>query len=176
MPLRHGIYAGVAGPSLETSAERRFLRAAGADAVGMSTVIEVIAAVHAGMRVLGLSAITNDASGGPDQAPDTIEAVLAHAEVGGRRASRRCWRGCCRSSEPWPRARPRASPLLALAAVLSMSLWFVSAAILPEIVAEGGLGAGPGGGAVERGADRLRRSARWRWPCTAPPTATTRGG
>jgi purine-nucleoside phosphorylase len=81
--LRRGIYAGIAGPSLETSAERRFLRAAGADAVGMSTVIEVIAAVHAGMRVLGLSAITNDASGGPDQQPDTIEAVLANAEVAG---------------------------------------------------------------------------------------------
>jgi purine-nucleoside phosphorylase len=81
--LRHGIYAGIAGPSLETSAERRFLRAAGADAVGMSTVIEVIAAVHAGMRVLGLSAITNDASGGPDQQPDTIEAVLANAEIAG---------------------------------------------------------------------------------------------
>jgi purine-nucleoside phosphorylase len=81
--LRYGIYAGVAGPSLETSAERRFLRAAGADAVGMSTVIEVIAAVHAGMRVLGLSAITNDASGGPDQAPDTIEQVLAQAGVAG---------------------------------------------------------------------------------------------
>ena len=83
IPLRTGIYAGVAGPQLETSAERRFLRAAGADAVGMSTVIEVIAAVHAGMKVIGLSAITNDASGGPDQAPDTIEAVLAHAEAAG---------------------------------------------------------------------------------------------
>ena len=53
------------GRSLETSAERRFLRAAGADAVGMSTVIEVIAAVHAGMRVLGLSAIANDAERRP---------------------------------------------------------------------------------------------------------------
>jgi purine-nucleoside phosphorylase len=83
LPLRTGIYAGVAGPQLETSAERRFLRASGADAVGMSTVIEVIAAVHAGMRVLGLSAIANDANGGPDQAPDTIEQVLAHAEVAG---------------------------------------------------------------------------------------------
>jgi purine-nucleoside phosphorylase len=81
--LRRGIYAGIAGPSLETSAERRFLRAAGADAVGMSTVIEVIAAAHAGLPVLGLSAITNAAAGGPDQAPDTIEAVLAMAATAG---------------------------------------------------------------------------------------------
>jgi purine-nucleoside phosphorylase len=81
--LRHGIYAGIAGPSLETSAERRFLRSAGADAVGMSTVIEVIAAAHAGLPVLGLSAITNAATGGPDQAPDTIEAVLAMAATAG---------------------------------------------------------------------------------------------
>jgi purine-nucleoside phosphorylase len=83
--LRRGIYAGVAGPSLETSAERRFLSVAGGDAVGMSTVIEVIAAVHAGMRVVGLSAITNAATGGPDQAPDTIEAVLAVASEAGKR-------------------------------------------------------------------------------------------
>jgi purine-nucleoside phosphorylase len=83
--LRRGVYAGVAGPSLETSAERRFLRAAGGDAVGMSTVIEVIAAVHAGMRVVGISAITNAATGGPDQAPDTIEAVLAVAGEAGKR-------------------------------------------------------------------------------------------
>ncbi len=81
--LRCGIYAGIAGPSLETSAERRLLRAAGADAVGMSTVIEVIAAVHAGMDVLGLSAITNGAQGGPDQQPDTIEEVLANAGIAG---------------------------------------------------------------------------------------------
>lgn len=85
LPLRRGIYAGIAGPSLETSAERRFLRLAGGDAVGMSTVIEVIAAVHAGLRVLGLSAITNSATGGPDQAPDTIEDVLAVAEQAGQR-------------------------------------------------------------------------------------------
>lgn len=86
--LRAGIYAGIAGPSLETSAERRWLRAGGADAVGMSTVVEVIAAVHAGMRVLGLSAITNAATGGPDQRPDTIEDVLANAGVAGRAIAR----------------------------------------------------------------------------------------
>jgi purine-nucleoside phosphorylase len=83
--LRRGVYAGVAGPSLETSAERRFLRAAGGDAVGMSTVVEVIAAVHAGMRVLGLSAITNSATGGPEQALDTIESVIAVAAEAGKR-------------------------------------------------------------------------------------------
>jgi purine-nucleoside phosphorylase len=83
--LERGIYAGIIGPSLETSAERRWLRATGADAVGMSTVLEVIAANHACMRVLGLSAITNAATGGPEQEPDTIEAVLAHAAVAGER-------------------------------------------------------------------------------------------
>lgn len=83
--LARGIYAGIAGPSLETSAERRWLRATGADAVGMSTVLEVIAANHAGLSVLGLSAITNAATGGPAQAPDTIEDVLAHAAVAGER-------------------------------------------------------------------------------------------
>jgi purine-nucleoside phosphorylase len=51
----------------------------------MSTVLEVIAAVHAGMKVLGFAAITNDAQGGPDQAPDTIEEVLANAAVAGRK-------------------------------------------------------------------------------------------
>jgi len=82
--LRTGIYAGVTGPSLETSAERRFLQASGAQAVGMSTVHEVIAAVHCGFRVLAFSAITTDASGGPHQAEDTIDAVLARAEEVGR--------------------------------------------------------------------------------------------
>jgi purine-nucleoside phosphorylase len=85
VPLRQGVYAAVPGPSLETAAERRFLRMAGGDAVGMSTAIEVIAAVHAGLPVLGFSAITNEATGGPDQAPDTIEAVLAHAAAAGER-------------------------------------------------------------------------------------------
>jgi purine-nucleoside phosphorylase len=57
--LRQGVYAGLTGPSLETPAEVRFLKAIGADAVGFSTVQEVIAAVQARMRILGLSVITN---------------------------------------------------------------------------------------------------------------------
>jgi purine-nucleoside phosphorylase len=57
--LQEGIYVGLKGPSMETPAETRFLRQIGADAVGFSTVMEVIAAVHGGMRVLGLSTITN---------------------------------------------------------------------------------------------------------------------
>jgi purine-nucleoside phosphorylase len=81
--LRAGVYAGISGPSLETSAERRFLRNSGGDAVGMSTVIEVIAAAHTGLRVLGLSAITNSATGGPEQQPGTIEEVLENAAVAG---------------------------------------------------------------------------------------------
>ena len=79
-----GVYAGVTGPSLETSAERRMLRSFGADAVGMSTVVEVIAAKHCAMDVLGLSAITNLALGDSDQQPDTIEEVLHNAEIAGR--------------------------------------------------------------------------------------------
>jgi purine-nucleoside phosphorylase len=79
LKLRHGVYAGIAGPSLETSAERRWLRAAGGDAVGMSPGLEVIAARHAGLSVLGLSAIANSATGGPEQQPDTIEEVLENA-------------------------------------------------------------------------------------------------
>ncbi len=83
--LRHGIYAGVLGPALETSAERRFLRASGGDAVGMSTVTDVVAAVHCGLSVVGLSAITNKATGGPDQQPDTIEEVFANAAICGEK-------------------------------------------------------------------------------------------
>lgn len=57
--LQSGVYAGIKGPSLETPAETRYLKIIGADAVGFSTVMETIAAVHTGMRVLGLSTITN---------------------------------------------------------------------------------------------------------------------
>ena len=62
IPLREGVYAGVSGPSFESPADLRFLRLAGADAVGMSTVPEVIIARHAGTRVLGVSGISNKAN------------------------------------------------------------------------------------------------------------------
>lgn len=62
MTLREGIYAGLSGPSFESPADLRFLRMAGADAVGMSTVPEVIIARHGNMRVLGLSGISNKAN------------------------------------------------------------------------------------------------------------------
>jgi len=81
--LRHGVYAAVTGPSFETSAERRMVRMSGGDAIGMSTVIEVIAANHAGMRALGFSAIANVATGSPEQQPDTLEDVIANAAVAG---------------------------------------------------------------------------------------------
>jgi purine-nucleoside phosphorylase len=73
--LRQGVYVAVKGPSLETPAETRFLRQIGADAVGMSTVPEVITAVHAGLRVLGVSVLSN--LNLPDaMAPIAIEAII----------------------------------------------------------------------------------------------------
>jgi purine-nucleoside phosphorylase len=60
--LREGVYCGLSGPSFESPADLRFLRMVGTDAVGMSTVPEVIVARHAGMRVLGLSGISNKAN------------------------------------------------------------------------------------------------------------------
>lgn len=72
--VRRGIYAGLAGPSYETPAEIHMLRSFGADAVGMSTVPEAIVARHMGMKVLGLSCITNMAAG-------ISEAPINHEEV-----------------------------------------------------------------------------------------------
>ncbi len=73
-----GVYVGVVGPNLETRAEYRLLRAAGADVVGMSTVPEVLVAIHAGLRVLGFSIVTDLCL--PDAlAPVKIEEILAVA-------------------------------------------------------------------------------------------------
>lgn len=74
MPLRQGVYLGLTGPTYETPAEIRMYRSFGADAVGMSTVPEVIAANHMGVKVLGISCITNMAAG-------ILPQKLTHQEV-----------------------------------------------------------------------------------------------
>ena len=80
LQLKEGVYVAVAGPNLETRAEYRFLRAIGADVVGMSTVPEVLVAIHSGMRVLGLSIITDMCL--PDALePATLERIVAVANT-----------------------------------------------------------------------------------------------
>ena len=74
VPLATGVYAWLTGPNFETPAEIRYLRTIGADAVGMSTVPEVLVARHSGIRVLGISCITNLAAGMTDN-------TLSHEEV-----------------------------------------------------------------------------------------------
>jgi len=87
IPLREGVYTGILGPSLETPAETRFLRMAGADAVGMSTVLEIIAGVHCGMRCAAVVAITNVNL--PDcMAMISIEEVIDQARGAGTSLSR----------------------------------------------------------------------------------------
>ena len=73
--MRRGIYCGVNGPELETSAERRFFRSAGGDAVGMSTAPETILARHAGLKVVALSLMTNYAAG-------LVPGALGHEQAG----------------------------------------------------------------------------------------------
>lgn len=84
--LREGIYVGVPGPNFETPAELRMLRSWGADAVGMSTVPEVIVARHMGMRILAIATITDMATGIPGEIEHvTHEQVLEVANRAGRR-------------------------------------------------------------------------------------------
>jgi purine-nucleoside phosphorylase len=80
IPLRRGVYAGLKGPNLETPAESRFLISAGAQAVGMSTIMEAIVAVQSGMRILGLSVISN--VNRPDRMePVSLESVIHAAQA-----------------------------------------------------------------------------------------------
>ena len=74
IPLKEGIYVQLTGPSFESPAELRMLRTLGADAVGLSTVVEAIAANHMGMKICGISCVANLAAG-------MVEHPLTHEEV-----------------------------------------------------------------------------------------------
>jgi purine-nucleoside phosphorylase len=82
IPLEEGVYAGLSGPSYETPAEVKMLRTLGADAVGMSTVVEAIAARWVGIEICGVSLVTNPGAGVTGE-PLTHEEVLAAAEAAG---------------------------------------------------------------------------------------------
>jgi purine-nucleoside phosphorylase len=84
IPLREGVYLGNSGPSYETPAEIRAYRSIGADAVGMSTVPEAIALNHAGVRVIGISTITNMAAGILAKPLDHSEVLATTKKVGDR--------------------------------------------------------------------------------------------
>lgn len=84
VPLREGVYLGLSGPSYETPAEIRAYRTIGADAVGMSTVPEAIALRHAGVRVIGISTITNMAAGILPKPLDHSDVLATTRRVGDR--------------------------------------------------------------------------------------------
>lgn len=91
IPLRRGVYAGLTGPSMETPAETRYLKRIGADAVGMSTVLETIVGVHCGLKVMAIVVLTN--MNLPDcMAETSLEAVIETAKTSGEALSR-LWGG-----------------------------------------------------------------------------------